>query len=281
MRKDDLKRAIARTLSTREMHGYEIQKELVTEEVRPNLSYLYRVLAEMEREGYIKGSLLKSALGPRKRVYRLGKKGLSELDQVLKEAVNIVHAKYLEYLTKLPPEKSAIKRLQLLLDKNSAGNRILVVAPRVYYDWMISPLCDKFKQGKIYLIKQQSCATNLKLENLTILDSSVENILLRDNFVEDIRVHGDPGDTSRALKEIHRVLTKDGTLAFIVPYVHSRGDGSPLTLGEFVEKVEHDVSGEKSNLEYTVAMSLLSRYFRNVKHYRLAHLIVFVAKGKR
>lgn len=53
-------------------------------------------------------------------------------------------------------------------------------------------------------------------------------------------------------------------------------------MGEFVEKVEHEVSeAEETQLDYTAIMSLMSRYFCRVKHYRIAHLAILVAEGKK
>ena len=269
-------------LGTAEMHGYEVQKQLASRGFRPNISYLYRVLAEMETEGYLEGTRMKSALGPERKVYRLGKKGSEKLDQELKEAVKIIHVKYMQYLAKLPPEKSAIRKLQRLLDSQVCrGDTVLVVAPKVFYDWMISSLGNVLEEGKIYLVKPKSVKLSIECANLIVLDTPVQNILLKDNFVDAVRVHGEPENVRRALKEFHRVLKKDGSLAFIVPYSHPHKDNYPLTLGEFVEKVEHEVSeADKIKLDDAVAESLLSRYFRRVKRYRLAHLAIFVARGK-
>lgn len=282
MRKDDLKKTIVEMLNTAEMHGYEVQKQLASRGFRPHLSYLYRVLAEMEKEGYLEGSRVKSTLGPEKKVYRLGKKGSEELDEELKGAVRTIHVRYMEYLAKLPPGKSAIQKLQRLLDAQAGrGDKILVVTPKVFYDWMILPLCNRLKEGKIYLVKPQSVKVNMECANLIVLDAPDENIILKNNFVDAVRVHGEPENVHTALKEFHRVLRKDGSLALIVPYSHSHRDNFPLTLGEFVEKVEHEVSTEdKTQLDYAATGSLLSRYFRRVKRYRLAHLAIFVARGK-
>jgi DNA-binding PadR family transcriptional regulator len=282
MHKDDLKKTIVEMLDTAKMHGYEIQKQLASRGFRPNISYLYRVLAEMETEGYLEGVRVKSALGPERKVYGLGKKGSEKLDQELKKAVKTIHVKYIQYLAKLPPEKSAIGKLQRLLDSQvSTGDTILVVAPKTFYDWMISSLCNHLEEGKIYLVKPQPVKLSIESANLILLDTPLENIPLKDNFVDAVRVHGEPENFRRALKEFHRVLRKDGSLAFIVPYFHPHVDSYPLTLGEFVEKVEHEVSEEdKTKLDYAFAGSLLSRYFRRVKRYRLAHLTIFVARGK-
>jgi len=283
MRKDDLKKTIVEILSSEEMHGYEVQKLLTSRGLRLGISYLYRVLAEMERGGYLESRRVKSTFGPEKKVYRLGEKGSAELDQELKNAVKIIHSKYFEYLGKLPPEKSAIRKLQRLLDAQVGGDhKILVVAPRVFYDWMISPLCSKFKEGRIYLIKPPSVKVNIESANLVILDATAENIILKDNFIDAVRVHGEPKNIRRATEEFHRVLRKDGSLAFIVPYSRPQRDDYPLTLGEFVEKVEHEVSEEdKTELDLTVVASLLSRYFQRVRNDRIAHLAIFVADGKK
>ncbi len=158
---------------------------------------------------------------------------------------------------------------------------ILVVAPRVFYDWMISSLGNVLEDGKIYLVKPHSVKVNIECANLIVLDTPVENIPLKDNFVDAVRVHGEPENVRRALKEFHRILRKDGSLAFIVPYYHPQKDNYPLTMGEFVEKVEHEVSEEdKNKLDYASTGSLLSHFFRRVKRYRLAHLAIFVARGK-
>jgi DNA-binding PadR family transcriptional regulator len=283
MRKDDLKKTIVEMLSSEEMHGYEVQKQLTSRGLRLNISYLYRVLAEMERDGYIGHRLVKSTFGPEKKVYRLGEKGSAELDQELKNAVKIIHKKYIEYLRKLPPEKSAIRKLQRLLDAQVGGDhKILVVAPRVFYDWMISLLCSRFKEGKIYLVKPPSVKVNMESANLSILDATAENILLKDNFVDAVRVHGEPKNIHKALEEFHRVLRKDGSLALIVPYSRPQKDDYPLTMGEFVEKVEHEVSKEdKTELHFTAIVSLLSRLFLRVRKYRIAHLAILVGDGKK
>jgi DNA-binding PadR family transcriptional regulator len=283
LHKDDLKRKIVEILSTAEMHGYEAQKLLTSGGFKLNLSYLYGVLAEMEREGYLESSRVKGTLGPEKRVYKLGKKGSEELDQELNEAVKIIHAKYVEYLAKLPPEKSAIIRLQRLLDKHvGRGNKILVVAPKVFYDWMILHPCGRFKEARIYLAKPQIAKVNVECGNLTVLDTTIENMLIKDSFVDAVRVHGEPENVQAALKEFHRILRKDGSLTYIVPYFHPHRSNYPMTLGEFVETIEHTVSeSDKTKLNYAATASLLSRYFHSVKHYRIAHLVIFVARGKK
>lgn len=282
MHKDDLKKTIVEMLGTAEMHGYEVQNQLASRGLRTNISYLYRVLGEMEKEGYLEGTRMKSALGPERKVYRLGKKGSEKLDQELKEAVKTIHVKYMQYLSKLPPEKSAILKLQRLLNSQvGRSDAVLVVAPKIFYDWMVSSIGNVVVDGKIYLVKPKAAKSSFECTNLVVLDAPLENMPLKDNFVDAVRVHGEPENFRQAFKEFHRVLRKDGSLAFIIPYSHPNTDNYPLTIGEFVEKVEHEVSEEdKTRLDYASAESLLSCYFHKVRCHRLAHLAIFVAKGK-
>jgi ubiquinone/menaquinone biosynthesis C-methylase UbiE len=147
---------------------------------------------------------------------------------------------------------------------------------------MISKPCEKFKEGNVYLVGPKSFEVNMKCSNLELLDTPVEKLLLKDNFVDTLRVHGEPENFDRALKEFHRVLKKEGTLCLIVPYFRINNDDDlHLTLGEFVEKVEHEQSKEsKSKFDYINIEPLLRRYFLKVKSYRLAHLVIFAAKEK-
>jgi len=282
MRKEDLKKKIIEMLNRSELHGYEAHKQMASIGFKLHISYLYRVLAEMEKEGYLESNPMKSTLGPERKVYRLGEKGWEELDQTLREAVRTIHVRYMDYLAKLSPQNSILRRLQRLLDVHMAkSEKILVVAPKVFYDWMIAPLCNRLKKGTVYLIKPKSTKLDVEFENLVVLDTPPGNILLKDNFVDAVRVHGEPEDFHEAVKEFHRILKKDGSLALIIPYFHSYKDNYPLTFAEFVEKVEHEISEEdKNKLDYETTKLLLSHLFRKVKYYRLTHLAIFVTKGK-
>lgn len=282
MRKEDLQKLILDILDKEETHGYEINEQLASRGIKPHLSYLYKVLADLEKEGYIESSKVKSNLGPEKKIYRLRKKGSQELDQELKKAVSTIHYKYMEYLEKLPPHEGTLHKLQLLLDANCGrGKEILVVAPKVFYDWMVSKLCERFKEGNVYLVKPKSIKVNVEYSNLKLIDTPAEKLFLKDNFVDTLRAHGNPENFQRELEEFHRVLKTDGTLALIIPYFRVYNENSPLTLGEFVEKVEHERTKEgESRLEYINIEPMLLRYFRKVKSHRLAHLAIFVAKEK-
>lgn len=283
MHKNGLKKTIIDLLNVTEMHGYAIQKQLIEKGIQLHLSYIYRILAEMEKDGYISKKQVKSASGPNKKIYVLCSKGLETLDQEFAKAIKTIHSRYIEYLSKLPFEKSTIQELHSLLNKRvkKEDAKILVVAPRSFYDWLVSPLCDTFKRGNIYLIKPASAKMLKPHDNLILLDTSSENILLKDGFVDFVRLHGEPENIDATLKELQRVLKKNGSLALIIPYYYSHADDQFLTIGEYVEKMEHDLSGKgKTMLDHNTAKTKLSRYFRRIEEYRLAHLSIFIAYDK-
>lgn len=284
MNKDELKKNIVNLLSNSDMHGYKIQKRLEAKGTKLHLSYIYRILAEMEQEGFIGKKNVKSSFGPNKKIYFLRPKGSKTLDLELARAIKTIHSRYMRYLSSLPPEKSAILELHRLLNKQvkKEDANFLVVAPRSFYDWIISPLCETFKKGKIYLIKSASVEVPTKYANLVVLDSSVEDIFLKDDFVDVVRVHGEPENMDLALKELCRVLKKKGSLAMVLPYYRFREDRPFLTIGEYVEKMEHALSRKSDeSLDHDAAKSKLSDYFQRVEDLRLAHLSVFFAYDKK
>jgi len=88
----------------------------------------------------------------------------------------------------------------------------------------------RFKEGKIYLFKPPTMKVNIECGNLLTLDTTVENTLLKDNFIGAVRAHGEPQNIHEGLKEFHRILKKDGSLSLIVPYSCPQGSDYPLTM---------------------------------------------------
>jgi SAM-dependent methyltransferase len=191
----------------------------------------------------------------------------------------------MDFLSKLPPEKSTIQELHRILDTQvkKQDARALVVTPSSFYDWIVSPLCEVLKKGKIYLIKSPGGQKPLMHDNLILLDSAAEELAFKDNFFDFVRLHGEPQDVDSTLRELHRVLKKDGSLALIVPYYKQLEDSPYLTIGEYVEKMEHQFSESDTRttrLDYHNAKSVLSYYFHTLEEHRLAHLVIFIAHHK-
>ncbi|MCW4052108.1 MAG: PadR family transcriptional regulator, partial [Candidatus Bathyarchaeota archaeon] len=115
MRTRELKRIILQMFGDREFYGYNVHKKISAMNIKIEISRLYRVLNEMLREGLLEGRWEKSHLGPRKRVYKLGRKGKKELDEVLLDAIKTVHTFYGKYLLALPADTNPMVSLCRLL----------------------------------------------------------------------------------------------------------------------------------------------------------------------
>ncbi len=279
MRRNDAKSIILRMLKNRGMNGYEMSRQLQSKDIRTDLTSLYRILKNMEKEGYTESEWRKSSFGPKKRVYKLTEKGRGELNRMLREAIITVHDFYQEYLAQLPSQKSLLQKLSTLLSANmKVRENVLIVAPKVFYEWMVSSIYERV--GRVYLIKPTTMKIAHNYSNLTILEGSTDNIPLRENFADGIRVHGALGNTDNALRELSRVLKGDGVLAVVTPYFSRRSE-EPLTFAEFIEKVEQEISAEdKLALDYESFKSQLTNFFHKVRTYRLGHLAIFIAKWK-
>ena len=79
-------------------HGYELRRLLEENGLVTDPAAMYRVLRKLEREGRAESFWGKSIAGPRRRLYRLTEKGLTDLDALV-AAIRITcdsHAAFLQ-----------------------------------------------------------------------------------------------------------------------------------------------------------------------------------------
>jgi len=285
MRTWDLKRIILKMFGDREFYGYEVHKKLVSEDVKIAISRLYRILNEMRREGLLEGNWKRSRFGPRKRVYQLGRKGREELNRILLDAIKTVHSFYGKYLMKLPSVVNPIDSIcSMLADELKGEVNIAYVASKYsgMHEKMIYALHNKVPEGKIYLVKPSSMTVKLKLDNLLFLDGDYNNISLRKDYLDLLVVVDIPQKDSlaTALRDWHRVLRQNGRLAILSPTVLVHKHEDPLTIGDFVEKHEHETieKGEQTGKEFL--QGLLKYFFNEVEERQIIHLTIFLASGR-
>ena len=282
MRTEDLKRVILRTFGSREFYGYEFHKELEAEKVKVGISRLYRVLTEMLRDGLLEGRWEKGQFGPRKRVYRLSKKGRKEREKILLAAIDTVHGFYSEYLLNLPSETNALSRISKLTSSNmDRKGEIAFISPdySVMHEKILGILHGEVPEAKIYFVKPASLTVDLDLVNLWFLNGTYDSIPLRDNYVNLLIVVDVPKKDSveKSLKEWRRVLKPHGTLAIITPtfLIHEYDD--PLSIGNFIEKYEHKALGKGEYVEAKAFELLLRKFFHKVEEKQIVDMTIFLA----
>jgi len=286
MRAEDLKRFLLRTFGSTEFYGYEAHKELTSRNVKIAISRLYRILTEMLEEGLLQARWEKSQLGPRRRVYRLGEKGRKEQERLRSEAIEAVHAFYNEYIMSLPPEVSPFDSLSRLLCSNLKGQgNIAYVTPRysMVNERVLYAVHRQAPEVKIYLIKPNSQAVDLNLENLQLLDGSYDDIPLKEGYVDLLVVAGvlKKDSLEARLVEWHRVLRPDGTLAITTPTAVIQKYRDPMTIGDFVERYEFETLRGGEYADKAPLTGFLKEFFGKVDERQVVHVTVFLASQPR
>ncbi|OGD58873.1 hypothetical protein A3K78_01635 [Candidatus Bathyarchaeota archaeon RBG_13_52_12] len=286
MKTDDLKRIILKMFKGNELYGYEIHKRLESQGVEAEMGRLYRVLNDMLKERLLESLWQKSQIGPRKRVYRLGKKGEKELEKILEDAIETVHIFYGEYLLNLPPEASVFNQISgYVTEKMRESGNIVFFTP--LYSPIIEKLLTSIRSSaplaKIHLVKHRSVEVDLHLDDISILDGEYWDLPLKEGYADLVMIAYMPkGDSLRgAVGEWCRVLEKGGALAILIPTALINDYEDPLTIGDFVEKYEGENVRDKEYADKETTLELLGDFFDDVEEKHIVHMTVFRASEKK
>jgi PadR family transcriptional regulator PadR len=282
MRTENLKRTILRMFGSREFYGYEVHRELASEKIEVGISRLYRVLNEMLRDGLLQGRWEKGQLGPRKRVYRLSEKGRKEREKILLAAIETVHGFYSEYLLNLPAKTNVLGSIYKLLSSNvDRKGEIACISLEysVMTEKMLRGLHDEAPEAKIYFVKPASLTVDLNLDNLWFLNGTYDNIPLKSRYVDLAIVVKVPEKDflEKSLREWYRIIKKDGTLAIVTPTILVRRYDDPLSIGNFIEKYEHETLERGDYTEAEALKALLQKFFHRVEEKQIVHMTIFSA----
>jgi predicted SAM-dependent methyltransferase len=79
---------------------------------------------------------------------------------------------------------------------------------------------------------------------------------------------------NRALKEWHRVLKPDGKLAILTPSILVEKYDDPLTIGNFIEKHEHQTIEKGEHIDREILEEQVKQYFNRIEEKSLVHMTV-------
>jgi DNA-binding PadR family transcriptional regulator len=282
MREEDLTKVILRTSGSGEFYGYKIHKQLASKKIEVSTSRLYRTLAEMVRKGLLESQWQKGQLGPRQRVYRLAKDGRKEREKILLDAIATVHSFYSDYLLNLPAETSVFNKICRILSDNLGGKADIGYVTSNYsvmHEKILRGLRREIQETNIYFVKPPSLSVVLDLENLWFLNGTYDSIPLKQGHVDLLVIVGVPfeRELEKSLKEWRRVLKHGGRLAICVPTVFMHRYDDPLSIGNFIEKYEHNTPEEGQYIEADCLRALLKRSLQKVEEKQIVHITVFLA----
>lgn len=286
MRTEELEGLILMTLGAREFYGYEVQKQLASGNIKVSVSRLYRILNGMLRKRLLEDRWEKSGHGPNKRVYRLSVEGRKERNKSLLKAIEVVHSFYSEYLRNLPKKADVFRKICSLVCKGLEGrDNVALVTTRfsVAHERVLRALHDEVRGAKIFLIKPKSLKVDSNLEHMVLLDGTYDNVPLKNSYLDLLIVGGVPGRDAleKCLREWQRVLKQDGTLAVSTPSVLVEKYEDPLSIGNFVERFEHETLEKEAFLDGTLLKGLLKNSCAEARWEKIAHISIFLGLRHR
>lgn len=286
MRTNDLRVTILKTFKNEEFYGYDIQKKLVSEGIKIEIGRLYKVLNQMLRDGLLESSWEKSVKGPKKKVYRLGMKGKRELDKMLVDAIQTIHRAYGEYLLSLPQEKSVFNSISKeIVDEEARGVfslAILVNSSSPMYYRLLKSIKNRLVELRIFIVKSKALSLKLEMENIVNLEGDLNNIPLRDGYVDLLVSTSTPRNENieKSVEEWCRVIKKAGKVALLAPTVLFESTRDPLTIGDYMEKWEHENYQNRKTGEGKALLKSLQKHFLNVKEKNIVHMKLILADNR-
>ncbi len=286
MRTEGLKRTILKMFMGSELYGYEVNRRLALQGIEIELSRLYRVLKHMQKKGLLNARWEKSRFGPRKKMYSVSEKGKEERKEILLEAIATVHSFYGEYLQSLYPRVNVVGDLVGSLTEGLEGNeRIAYITTKYFgiHELLVSRLQEKIPEGMVYVIKPNTLDISINLENLNIMDGSYDDMPFKNGFIDRLVVVDllKRDILDKSVGEWQRVLNQKGMLAIITPTILIQRHEDPLTIGDFVEKHEHQIIEKGESVDREFLRSTLGRHFQRVVETEAVHMsTIFAHKQK-
>lgn len=282
MRTEDLKERIVMLVGNNEFYGYEIHKILESQGIKIEISRLYRVLNEMLKNQMFSSRWEKSQSGPKKRIYKLNIKGKKRREEMLLEAIGIVHKFYGEYLQSLPSELNIFNTIvDFFQIRTSVGNKIGILSQSKskIIEILIKKIQEKTSSSCIYLIKPDSITFNIEFKNLMSAKGDYSTIPFKDNYLDLLIIIGIPEKNlfNESLDEWARSLDKTGKLIVIAPTVLIDVYRDPKNIGEFFEEFEHYESQTKERIGTEIIEKELNKLFTKVETRKLVHVSLFKA----
>jgi DNA-binding PadR family transcriptional regulator len=282
LRAEELKRTILKMFGGSELYGYDVNRRLSLQGVEVELSRLYRVLNEMRKDGLLDDRWEKSRHGPRKKMYRVSEKGREALNEILLEAIATVHRFYGEYLTSLYPEINVFGEILGLLAEGLEGHEKIAYITTKYFgihELIVSKLKEMVPEGRIYIVKPDSLDISVNIENVYIHNGSYDDIPFKNGFVDRLMLIDLPNKEiiEEAAREWQRVVHEKGMLSIFTPTILIQKQDDPLSIGDFVEKHEHEIIERGEHVDREILLSTLGSLFKKVGEKEAVHMSIISA----
>ncbi len=285
LRTDDLKKAILLMLRNNELYGYDINRRLAQQDMSSNISRLYGILNEMQKDRLLMDRWERSKEGPRKKMYSLTDKGREALNEILLAAISTVHLFYGDYLRSLLPKIDVFGNiLNVLTEGMEQGDNLGYLSDSFsgINQVLLKSLQAKNPSGKLYLIKPGNLDLSTDLENANVFDGTYNDLPFKDDFIDRLIVLGVPTPETlvESTKEWRRVIKEGGRLTIVTPTILIQEHEEPMTIGDYVEKYEHQVIEKGALIDPELFMSSLRDNFSEVVEREATHMTFITANSE-
>jgi PadR family transcriptional regulator PadR len=271
----DIQKAIIVMLRIRELYGYDLHKRLAQQEMRINISRLYGILNEMQKKGILESRWEKSSSGPRKKMYKLGEPGKEILRKILLEAISMVHLFYTDYLRSLLPDVNVFDDMIQWIIRGFTGKDTVMYLTYSFsglHETLVRRIQSVNPQGKTYFVMPS--ITDLKIENIMTFEGTYDNLPFKDDFIDKLIIIGIPNRATlkESVNEWQRVLNENGKLSIITPSILIKTSQIPMTIGDFVEKYEHEEIEGGHRIDLESLFFALRERFNKVIETEMVHM---------
>jgi DNA-binding PadR family transcriptional regulator len=286
MKTSDLRLLILRMLGARELYGYEVHKKLAAEGRNVEVGRLYKVLNKMLKDRLLECVWEKSDLGPRRKMYSIGGNGRKVLEELLRNSIENIHISYAEYLMNLPSKYCVFENISKSLTKDlekQGAIAFLAANSSPMHERLLSSLQSRLPKWRIFAVNPKTVNLELHLRYLVPLEGDYDNIPLKDNSVDLLIVMGLPKKDvlQKAVGEWYRAMKEHGKSMIVVPTVLVHRTKDPLRIGDFMEKMDHQVFGKEEFVDCRVILGLLENHFERVEEKQIVNLTMMFASIPR
>jgi hypothetical protein len=111
------------------------------------------------------------------------------------------------------------------------------------------------------------------------LDGTYDSIPLRDKLIDLLVIIDLPKEDllNSAGREWHRVINETGKIAICTPTILLQKYEDPLTIGDFVEKYEHEIIEKGEHIDKEILLSQLKKLFQKVEERNIVHMATITA----
>ncbi|MDG6921781.1 MAG: PadR family transcriptional regulator [Nitrososphaerota archaeon] len=271
IKKSAIEDLVVRSLADRELYGYELMQRLRMMGIRTASNYLYEILSELEGQGLLKGRWAANPTGkPGRHYYSLSRQGRRKLDDMVKEAIDLIQERVLLVSARGSP--STFKKICTVLGAPVPRGKFVIALPygnpATSYQIYAHRLTGSLPNAEVYIVKPPGMYFSDQPSGATILDGHRNNMPFKDGFADFLLMAGLPSDASiiDTIQECGRVLKVEGH--FVLKHPNSlttdRAPKEPAGYEQY-SKLVYEIYERDKTINTRELIRILTRRFGSVK----------------